>query len=144
MDSGNKTYCNGKKLLALTIITLLTVPNFISSQIQSDKLTVLTEIAKKNFVMGLQSDNIGVKKSYIYFAGKYKITDVSQNLLEIIGKSNNDELCQMLAWSLYQIGDDSCCEELNSLLKNHPSEKLKDFCKFLQVIREYETSFVKG
>lgn len=142
MDSVNQTYYKSKKLIVLALIALLTIPNLIYSQIHSDKRIVLTETAKKNYIMGLQSDNIGVKKNYIYFAGKYRITDVSHNLLEMIGKSDNDELCKMLVWSLYQIGDDTCFHELWILAKNHQSKKLRDFCSFLHKLKNYETALV--
>lgn len=109
-------------------------------QTNSDQRVELPDIAILNLLNGIQSDNYGVKMSSIYLAGKYKITEVSKNLIEEIKNSNDDELGQMLAWSLYQIGDDSYCEELQEFVKNHPSEKIRDFCANLHKIKQYETA----
>ena len=78
--------------------------------------------------------------SCLFYAGKYKISDVSLDLLEIIKNSTNDEICQMAIWSIYQIGDNSCCIKLQELLEIHPSEKIREYCQFLESIRKYENS----
>ena len=76
--------------------------------------------------------------SLIYFAGKYKISELSQNLLEVLKNSTDEELCQMAVWSLHKIGDDASCKELQGLLEMHSSDKIREYCIFLNGIREYE------
>ena len=143
MATGNIKYRKCSRSLGLTIMALFLMSNTLISQTNSDQRVELPDIAILNILNGIQSDNHGVKMSCIYFAGKYKIVEVSQNLVEEIKDSNDDELCQMLIWSLYQIGDDSCCEELQAFVKNHPSEKLKVLCSYLHKIKEYETAIAK-
>ena len=107
-------------------------------QTNSDQRVELPDYAIVNILNGIQSDNYGVKMSSIYLAGKYKIVDVSQELVEEIKRSEDDELSQMLVWSLYEIGNDSCWKELQAIVKNHPSDQLRDFCANLYKIKEYE------
>jgi HEAT repeat protein len=144
MASANLIYRKGKNLFLVALLTLIITPDILTSQTHDDQHLELSEPALNFYRVGLQSDIYGIKMNLIYYAGKYKISEVSQNLLEVLRTSNNDEISQMAIWSLYQIGEDSLCEELESLLKNHPSEKLRNFCKFLQMIREYETVLAKN
>ena len=140
MATANNTYRNSSKVLGLTIIALFLMSCSFQPQTYSHQPVELPDIAIVNILNGIQSDNYGVKMSCIYFAGKYKIMEVSQNLVEELKSSNNDELCQMLVWSLYQIGNESCCEELQEFVKNHSSEKLKALCSYLHKIKAYETA----
>lgn len=82
--------------------------------------------------------NEGVKRSCIYFAGKYKIREASEYLVEELPTLDDGELCSMLAWSLYQIGNESHCKELQEIAKNHDPEELRNFCSNLHKIKEYE------
>lgn len=140
MATANNTTRKGSRSLGLTIMALFLMSCSFQPQTNSDQRVELPDIAILNLLNGIQSDNYGVKMSSIYLAGKYKITEVSKNLIEEIKNSNDDELGQMLAWSLYQIGDDSYCEELQEFVKNHPSEKIRDFCANLHKIKQYETA----
>lgn len=140
MAQKDKTYRNIPKLIGITLLILILSSSIISSQSTSAQQIEISELAISNIHNGIHSDNLGVKMNCIYFAGKYKILDVSRDLVEQIDISNDEELCQMMVWSLYQIGDDSCCEELQRVLENHPSDKLKEFCGYLQRIKEYQTA----
>ena len=144
MATANNTYRNSSRVLGLTIMALFLMSCSFQPQTYSHQPVELPDIAIVNILNGIQSDNYGVKMSCIYFAGKYKIMEVSQDLVEVMKNSDNDELCQMLVWSLYQIGDESCCKELKTIIENHPSEKIRDFCNYLHKIKEYETAVAKN
>ena len=144
MATANNTYRMGSRVLGLTVMALFILSTLLHSQTNSDQQVELPDIAIVNILNGIQSDNHGVKISCIYFAGKYKIVEVSQYLVEAMKNSDNDELCQMLVWSLYQIGDESCCKKLKTIIENHPSEKIRDFCNYLHKIKEYETAVAKN
>lgn len=140
----SKTYRMSSRVLGLTVIVLLLTSSFIHSQKSTEQKTEIPEIAIKNLLMGLESENDGVRLSCAYFAGKYKITEVSPKLVEAMKESNNDELCRMLLWSLYQIGNDECCIELQAVMKDHSSKDLKKLCEYLHKIKEYETAIAKN
>ncbi len=140
MARKNRTHRNIPNLIGITLLILFLSSSKLSSQSTSFQQYEISELAISNIHNGIHSDNLGVKMNCIYFAGKYKILDVSRDLVEQIDISNDEELCQMMVWSLYQIGNDSCCEELQRVLKNHPSDKLKELCAYLHRIKEYQTA----
>ena len=144
MVTGNKTYLKAPIIVGLSFLIIIILSNLTYSQTDTDQRIELSDIAIVNILNGIQSDNYGVKMSCIYFAGKYRIIDVSEDLVKVMRNSENDELCQMLVWSLYQIGDAKCCQELKSIIDNHPSEKIRDFCKYLHNIKEYESAIAKN
>lgn len=144
MATYNETYQKIPRLLGLLVMTLFIMSISIQPQITSEQRIELTDIAILNILNGIQSDNYGVKLNCIYFAGRYKIIDVSKELVDVLKSSDDDELCQMLIWSLYQIGDESCCEKLQQAIENHPSKELSDFCKNLRRIHEYGSAIANN
>ncbi len=141
----NRTYHKIPRLLGLFVLTLFLVSNsFLAQSSASEENLELPELATLNILSGLQSDNYGLKMSSIYLAGKYKITDVSKELVKEMKVSDNEEVCQMLVWSLYQIGDESCCNEMRSIIENHPSEKIKSFYESMNKIKQYDSKSEKS
>lgn len=126
------------EIILAVLLTLIITPNILLSQKHNNQISDLPDYAIKNFAEGFQSDIYGIKMSLIYFAGKYKLNEVSKDLLEVIQNSTDDQICQMAVWSLYQMGDASLCEDLELMLSNHPSEKLRNFCTVLKMIHEYD------
>ena len=137
MASPKLSYQKIRSVIFILFLLFIFSPNTGFSQNNSERI-VLTKRAIENYLVGLRSENYGIKLSCLYFAGKYKLSEVSEELLEVVKNSNDDNLCEMAIWSLYQIGDDYCCNELAVLIENHSSEKIKDFCKYLNNIRQYE------
>ncbi len=144
MATGNKSYRNIPRLLGLLVLTFFLVSNSLLAQTESEQLIELPDIAKANILNGIQSDNYGLKMSSIYLAGKYKINDVSKELVKEMKVSDNEEVCQMVVWSLYQIGDESCCNEMRTIIENHPSEKIKSFCESMYMIKQYDSTKEKS
>ena len=144
MATKNRTYQKIPRLLGLLVLTFFLVSNSLFAQTESEQLVELPDIAKANILNGIQSDNYGIKMSSIYLVGKYKITDLSKELVKEMTVSENDEVCQMLVWSLYQIGDESCCNEMRTIIENHPSEKIKSFCESMYKIKQYDSTKEKS
>ncbi len=140
MTTVYKTYRKIRKLFLVALLTLLITPSIITSQAYTSQHIELPEVALEHFRIGMRSDIYGIRMSLIYFAGKYKIRELGQNLLEVLKNSTDEELCQMAVWSLYQIGDNACCKKLQELLEIHPSEKIREYCQFLESIRKYKNS----
>ena len=141
--NAKKTYFNSSsKFFELIILSILLLSTLLYSQTTTK--VKLSPIAIANIQNGINSGNAGVMYSCAFWAGKYKISATSKDLLNAIKNSNCDSLCIMISWSLYEIGDESCCEELKKIIENHNSEKLQDFCKFLHQKHEYELAITKS
>ena len=144
MAAGKKTYHKIPILLGLLVLTFFFVSNSLLAQTESEQRVELTDIVKANILNGIHSDNFGLKMSSIYLAGKFKVTDLSKELVKEMKVSYNEELCQMLVWSLYQIGDESCCQEMRNIIENHPSERIKSFCESMYKIKQYDSTNEKS
>lgn len=137
--------CKYQHLFTLAFIILFLIPAKNNSQTNTYYNLKLSKPALEFYHSGLDSDNYGVQKSLIYYAGKYRIQGISEHLVDLF-KSNmeNQELCEMLVWSIYQIGDESCCQDLKKMLKTHPLKKIRDQIKFYNFIKEYENALIAG
>lgn len=140
MATTNNASRKGSKVLLLTVLVLFAMSSILNSQTHIIEELELPDYAIKSILQGIKSENEGVKRNCIYFAGKYKIKEASESLVEELPSLEDGELCSMLVWSLYQIGNDSCCKELQKFVKNHDSEELKNFCSNLSKIKEYGLS----
>ena len=126
----------------LSAFVFLLLPYSFLAQTVTINGEVIPEESVKNYRLGLRSNNQGVMMSCLYFAGKYQIDEFSEDILEIVKCSDNLDLCKMAVWSIYQIGNISCCEKLSQFLESHPSEELRNCCRFLQKIKDYDTAVV--
>jgi HEAT repeat protein len=61
--------------------------------------------ALDNLKSGINSENIGVRKSSIYFAGKYRIAEVVNCLVERLENEEEASIRLLIAYSLYEIKD---------------------------------------
>jgi hypothetical protein len=75
---------------------LLAQPNSISNVTKN-------EYALDNLKAGINSENNGIRKSAIYFAGKYRIAEVVNSLVKRL--ENEQEASILIAYSLYEIKD---------------------------------------
>jgi hypothetical protein len=121
---------SGKRVLVLLIVVLLTT-NYSSAQ-QNNQQTGINSSAKKNLVMAINSDNTGLKRSAVYFAGYYKINEAVDPLINLLNSSSTDiSLKTLAAYSLHQIGDEECIDALKELSAYCSDKKLCSKCKFM-------------
>ena len=134
-----KKFLNPKPSLhLLPLILIFLIPFVISCQTVNSQKIHLDNSALRNYQDNLKSNNDGIVRSSIFFAGKYKLSEVAPDILEILKNSKDEDLCKWAVWSIYEIGDDQCCNELQKILQDHPSKKIKEFCNFLRNIKDYE------
>ena len=90
-----------------------------------DENRTYNENAVKNLVKGIKSENEGLKKSSIYYAGKYKITDAVDALVDKMVKEKDPDTRILIALSLYQIGDYKGLEAVKEQALNDNDERVK-------------------
>ena len=90
-----------------------------------DETRTYNENAVKNLVKGIKSENEGLKKSSIYYAGKYKITDAVDALVDKMVKEKDPDTRILIALSLYQIGDYKGLEAVKEQALNDNDERVK-------------------
>jgi len=105
-------------LMAGVNLNLLAQPNPISSVTKN-------KLALDNLKSGINSENDGVRKSSIYFAGKYKIAEVVNCLVERLENEQEPSVRLLIAYSLYEIKDSYGMEAVKDLSRNENDLKVK-------------------
>jgi hypothetical protein len=91
-------------MLLIGLLILLSTNIFAqANQEQDNKVRSLTKAEAMNYLKGLNSDNDGLRKSCIYFAGKYKITEAVDILKEQLSEEENPETSVLIVLALYEI-----------------------------------------
>lgn len=105
-------------LVMVTNLNLLAQPNPISNITKS-------EYALDNLKSGINSENIGVRKSSIYFAGKYRIAEAVSYLVERLKKEDEASVRLLIAYSLYEIKDAEGMKAVKELSLKDNNVKVK-------------------
>lgn len=124
-------------LLSLTMLTVSA-----SAQKLPDTKPEFSENEIGNLLMAISSDNPGLKKSGIYLAGKYKIDETVNLLLEEIKNGKNDSLKCLVALSLYRIGDETGIETIAQIARYGKSQDLKKLCRAIYQVYNAENGFL--
>jgi len=112
--SADKAGLTGKKqnktnsLVVLVAAVLSVVFSSVGSFAQNVSIKELTpnKYALENLLNGIESDNEGVKRSAIYFAGKYKIAEAEDALIAQLKKEQNPSTRILIALVLFEMGSD--------------------------------------
>lgn len=91
----------------------------------------LNSVAVKNLETCLKSENEGVRKSAIYFAGLYKVKEVMVPLMKILRTEGNEEERLLAAQSLFKLNNDRAAYILKSVSVDDNSEKVRNHCSML-------------
>lgn len=92
-----------KKYKHYLIAVLIVI--FASSNSAAEPQDQFTKIQIDNLINGIHSDNNGLMRSSIYFAGKYKIAKAADALFEVLETESDPSNIILIALAIYQIGD---------------------------------------
>ena len=119
---------NTTKLVSAILLFVLLTNNILAKPLctLTEKVkSEFTEKAIRSLAMGIESDNIGVKKSCIYFAGLYEIRDVAWTLIKQLKNEQDPDTRILIVLSLYKIGDKEALNEVEKLVENDHDYKVK-------------------
>jgi len=89
---------------------------------------VKISIATKNLLVGMKSENDGLRRSSIYFVGKYKIVEAINALSEQLAKEDDANTRILIALSLYQIGSSEGLTAIKKAATNDEDAKVRRIC----------------
>jgi HEAT repeat protein len=113
------------KRATLIPVMLFAVLALTTSGSAQDKIRAFyAEQAAKNLVIGINSDNEGLSRSSIYYAGKDKVTEAVDALIEKMGKEKDPDTRILIAFSLYQIGDFKGLEAVKEQTVNDSDQRV--------------------
>jgi len=138
-----KSRLAGKTTRYLTVLLLAVIITSTGfAQKNSIKKITDNEYALKNLVAGIQSDNTGVKRSSIYFAGKYRIAEAEETLIDQLNEEEDAGTRILIALVLYEMGSEEGLLEVQKLSLNDEDAKVRRMAT--QIFNEYLVNDTKG
>ena len=114
------------KLLSLFVLAILLISvSSLTAQNNSIKDITSNKYALQNLLTGIKSDNEGVQRSSIYFAGKYRITESETALIEQLSKEENPGTRILIALVLYEMGSLEGLDAVKKLALNDVDPKVR-------------------
>jgi len=121
-------------LLTVTLAaTLLIGAGF--AQKNSIKDVTSNKHALENLVAGIHSDNTGLKRSAIYFAGKYRIAESEEALIAQLKEENDPSTRILIALVLYEMGSEEGLLEVKELSLKDEDARVRRMAT--QIYNEY-------
>lgn len=133
-----------KQLTKKMVITAFAVSAIFMSNIfaQENQVnqTVCNLKAIQNLIQGIKSNNLGLKRSAIYYAGKYKIEEAVEVIIEELKSINDPQTRCLTALSLYKIGNKNGMRVVNELAGNDPDAKVRRIAAAIYETYSLETA----
>ena len=110
-------------LTAVLLAAVLT--GSVYAQKNSIKDVTSNKHALENLVAGIHSDNTGVKRSAVYFAGKYRIAETEEALIAQLKEENDPSTRILIALVLYEMGSEEGLLEVKDLSLKDKDAKVR-------------------
>ena len=117
-----------KKQVFVFVVTFLLSAVSVFAQGNKNDAQVVSKDAVKNYLVGIKSDNLGLRTSSAYFIGEYKIEEGIIPLIRILNKENNEEARIMAALSLAKIGTGKSVYAIKQAAVFDSSERVRTLC----------------
>lgn len=137
-------------VLIVVSVMLITSISYSQSQNQKNKFKKAsvsefsdrqwTENGIANLVTGIKSDNLGLRKSAIYLAGLYQISETVPTLIDQLKKEENAEVKVLTALVLYRLEDPRGIEAIENLYMSDENARVKRMSK--AILDEFKNKLV--
>jgi HEAT repeat protein len=114
-----KAVLMGGMLMVSTLAYAKTDPNDLDRK---------TKNAVENLKVGIKSDNCGLKRSSIYYAGYYRFTETIPALTEQIKKETDPRTRILIALVLYKIGDEKSIDLVKEMAAKDINPEVRRMC----------------
>lgn len=133
-----------KAQLTKSVLILVIGLTLTSSLFAQNTLAEFTknEYALENLINGIHSENEGVRKSSIYFAGKYKVKEAAQDLINQLRTEENPSIKILIALALFEMDSRDGLEAIKKLGDADDDPKVKRMASF--IYDEYVNSRFNG
>lgn len=127
-----------KFYLVILAVALLGVSSlFAQTKVETEY--VLSGNHIKNLITGIKSENPGLRRSAVYLAGKYKITEAADVLLTALEKETDPSTKILIALALYNISEPAAMKAVHELSLHEENARVKRM--FVQIYSEYQKSY---
>ena len=112
-----------------------------------DSINVVSKITEEdieiNYLVGVNTENLGLKVSAAYYLGERKSQKAVIPLMDMLRSESSPEARIMAALSLYKIGDERGIFAIKRAIEYDENEQVKKMCGILYQMYEVEKSKVK-
>ena len=98
----------------------------------------LSQTAIQNLNIGIKSENTGLKKNSIYFAGLYLVDESAETLIEQLKVEEDPSIRILITKALYLIDDDKFMKEIKKLAVKDEDKNVKEFAQRIYSIMKLE------
>ncbi|MDZ7764116.1 MAG: hypothetical protein U5K00_06770 [Melioribacteraceae bacterium] len=128
-------------LLIVTVAVLLSV-TLTQAQVHES----FSEKEIENLISGINSENNGLMRSSVYFAGKYQIEAVVETLVDKLESEEEPSNIILIAMTIYKIGDREALMKVLDTAKSSENERVKHMLNAIvaEYLIETETEFVRN
>lgn len=116
------------KYARVALFALLAV-SFAVAGLPEGTTTVNWNTAEQNYVAALKSDNAGLQASAASYIRKYNLTGAVDDLKELLGKNNADNVKMSAALALVKIGGEDGRKAVEIALEKEENELVAEFYK---------------
>jgi len=122
-----------KAHLAKTVLVLVLGLVLTSNLFAQNTMAEFTKhkYALDNLIMGIHSENEGVRKSAIYFAGKYKVSETAQDLIDQLNREDNSSIKILIALALFEMDSKEGLEAVKKLSLSDKNVKVRRMTAFI-------------
>lgn len=115
-------------------LIFLSAPFLLAGELPRN-ISTITDNTKESLLIGLKSDNLGLKTSCAYMIGELKITNAIIPLLKILKEDKNEEARIAAALALYKIGTPLAIYSIKQSAKFDDSKRVSNLA--LNFYNEY-------
>jgi len=95
--------------------------------------------ALQNIIMGIHSENEGVRESSIYFAGKYRFIDTEDALINQLKVEKDSDIKVLIGLALFRMNSEKGMNELQMLTKKDPNPRVRRMSR--AIYNEYVVNY---
>ncbi len=114
------------KKAGLILAAVMFIAN--TAMAQENSKSTISARAIDNLKIGIMSDNSGLRKSSIYFAGKYRVTESVDALVKQLNKIEDPGTKVLIALSLYLIGEQKGLDAVYNLSRTDNDSYVRRMC----------------
>lgn len=120
---------NKKPYWIICIICTVFTISFFSNQSQASEQLKNREAVVKSLLIGINSENYGLRTSSAYMIGELNITEAVIPLMRMLKSETNEEARIMAAVSLFKIGDARGIFAVKQAIRFDPSARVSRMCE---------------
>lgn len=126
-----------KQFLFLAFAIIMTGLTFTYGEANNKENLSLSDKAIENYLIGLKSDNHGLRLSCAYFLGHHKVNKAVIPLMSMLHNEKTEEARIMAALALTKIGNDLGTYAVKQASVFDKSERVRNLCeKFYNSLNE--------